>query len=287
MISSILWPASALLMTLALAGSAVAQPPGRGGPPGGPFGRGGPGGPLQRALDELPLSAASRETAREAVRAYQENGRTVTNLAFAEFLLKMKDVLGPEDYKKFREATDGLRRGPGAGRLTEADIVERLMSFDKNKDGKLTKDELPERIQDLIAKGDTNKDGALDREEVKKLAAEQARAPAPRADGPFGRGGPGGRGGAPPGPPVAAVERAVGDLKLSGVTKEKAQAAVKAYQDKIREVTELARADLLLTMTDLLNEEEFKKFKAVVDRQPGFGRRPPNLPLGPFRPGDR
>jgi Ca2+-binding EF-hand superfamily protein len=56
-------------------------------------------------------------------------------------------------------------------RLRVDEIVERIMGFDKNRDGKVTKDELPERMHGLIARGDTNKDGALDRDEIKKLAS--------------------------------------------------------------------------------------------------------------------
>src|SRR5262249_8203431 len=63
---------------------------------------------------------------------------------------------------------DRGRGGPGGfrgfGRGLSADqVVERIMSFDKNKDGKITKDELPERMQFLIERGDANKDGALDK----------------------------------------------------------------------------------------------------------------------------
>src|SRR5262245_51683698 len=57
------------------------------------------------------------------------------------------------------------------GRVSFDDIVERIMAFDKNKDGKVTKDELPERMHDLITRGDTNKDGALDKDEIRKLAS--------------------------------------------------------------------------------------------------------------------
>jgi hypothetical protein len=270
--TKVLWPTSALLTALVLAASAAAQPPGRGFPPGGPPGRGGPGGPLERLVDDMKLSADRHETAVEAIRAYQDNGRRVTGLALAELMLKMKETLSPEEYTKLREATDRQRRGPGGPALTADDVVERIMSFDKNKDGKITKNELPERMQDLIEKGDTNKDGALDRDEIKKLAADLARS------GSFtggGRGGRGGRGGPGPGLPPAAVERAVNDLKLSDKKKETAAAAVKAYQENVRKLTELARADLMLTMTDVLSEGQLKTFRATVERQPGFGPPPP------------
>jgi Ca2+-binding EF-hand superfamily protein len=78
-----------------------------------------------------------------------------------------------------------------------------LMAFDKNKDGKLTKAEVPERLQGVFARADDNTDGVLTADEIKKAAAAQ---PQPTAAGRGegrgregeGRGGePGGRGGPP------------------------------------------------------------------------------------------
>jgi hypothetical protein len=175
----------------------------------------------------------------------------------------------------------GGRGGFGSG-LTTDQIVERLMAFDKNKDGKVTKDELPERMQGLIAKGDTNKDGALDREEIRKLAGTLGRdtfaggfgGRGPGAGfggrGGFGRGfggfgGFGGRGG------QGGAQAALADLKLSGTKKEKAEVAVKAYQENVRRLTELARSDLLVKMKDVLSEQEFKTFKEALDRRPSAG----------------
>ena len=51
------------------------------------------------------------------------------------------------------------------------------MSFDKNKDGKLSKAEVPERQQGLFERGDTDKNGVLDAAELKKVTADQAAAP--------------------------------------------------------------------------------------------------------------
>ena len=179
------------------------------------------------------------------------------------------------------------------GRLGVDDIVERIMAFDKNKDGKVTNDELPERMHHLIALGDTNKDGALDRDEIKKLAT--ALATAPGGFGPVGPG-PGGPGGfaisvagpAPggPGPRPDRVEEVVDDLKLSGQKKDQAVAAAKAHQENVRKLMDQARADLLREMKGILSEEEFNDFKAALDRPrgvsgfsagPGEGPRPGEL----------
>jgi hypothetical protein len=154
------------------------------------------------------------------------------------------------------------------------DMVERIVALDKNKDGKLTRDELPERMHDLIARGDTNKDGALDKDEIKKLATDLPREGAFRGFGPGGRGGPGGGfgpfGGFRPG---GGIEGALDGLNLSEKQKDQAEAAVKAHGENVRKLMDLARADLLLKMKEVLSEEAFKNFKAALDRQPGFGVR--------------
>lgn len=110
---------------------------------------------------------------------------------------------GPE-----REAT-----GPSARELQDT-----LMAFDKNKDGKLSKDELPERMQGMFDRGDVNHDGFLTTDEIAKLAAAQsAPAGAPRGEGRGdgngegrgegrGFGGPGGRGPGRGDPVVAALD---------------------------------------------------------------------------------
>jgi hypothetical protein len=193
------------------------------------------------------------------------------------------------------------------------DVVERLMAFDKNKDGKVTRDELPERMHGLIARGDTNNDGALDRDEIRKLAS------APAGPGPAGFGvggfragpGPGGRAGgfrasgfrAGPGPDVAVgqfrpigqfragpgfdgIEGVVDDLKLSGPKKGRAVAAVKAHQENVRKLIDQARAELLQKMKEILSEEELNDFKAALDRPRGGTTFIKVGPVGAPRPGD-
>ena len=74
------------------------------------------------------------------------------------------------------------------------DMVKTLMAFDKNGDGQLTRDELPERLQGLFDRADTDHNGILTADEIRK-AAQSAAAPAARGGG-EGRGGgrEGGRG---------------------------------------------------------------------------------------------
>jgi hypothetical protein len=168
------------------------------------------------------------------------------------------------------------RLGPPPG-LNVDEIIEHIMSFDKNKKGKVTREDLPERMHHLIALGDTNKDGALDRDEIRKLATTMA----PTAGG-FGirtggfdgglRVGFGGRadgGLVGPGPGFGDIQGVVEDLKLSGKKKDHATAAVKAHQENVRRLQEQARGDLLRKMKEILSEEEFKDFQAALDRPRG------------------
>jgi hypothetical protein len=88
--------------------------------------------------------------------------------------------------------------------FSNSSIVTRMMAFDKNKDGKLTKDEVTDiRLHRLFDQADANKDGVVTKEELMALAAQReaeigqggGRGPG----GPGGFGGPGGRGPGGPG----------------------------------------------------------------------------------------
>jgi hypothetical protein len=185
------------------------------------------------------------------------------------------------------------KRGPAdRAPLSVDDVVARLMAFDKNKDGKLTKDELPERMHHLIALGDTNKDGALDKDEIKKLVTTRAAAPGRFGTGGFGiaggfRVGPGPgpgpvtAGAAPrqfgvrgdlrfgPGPGPGTIEGVVDDLKLPAKKKDQALAAVKAHEENVRKLMDQARMELLQKMKTILSAEELEDFKAALDRPRG------------------
>jgi hypothetical protein len=177
------------------------------------------------------------------------------------------------------------------------DIVERILSFDKDKKGKVTRADLPERMQFLIDLGDTNKDGALDKEEIRKLAVKLASGPGGlggvrgdvRIGGSFGGGprpggpGPVGFGVSIRGGDSNALE-VVDDLKLSAKKKEQALATVKAHEEHVRKMMEQSRTDLLEKMKGILSEEEFQDFKAALDR-PRASIAIEALPDGP-RPGE-
>src|SRR5947207_1356265 len=73
-------------------------------------------------------------------------------------------------------AAPAFAQRPGGGERPAAapagaeGFVSRLMKFDKNKDGKLTKDELTdERLQGLFDRADANHDGVVTADELKAL----------------------------------------------------------------------------------------------------------------------
>jgi Ca2+-binding EF-hand superfamily protein len=159
-------------------GLAHAQDGGRG------PGRGGFPNPLVNALDgdhDGIISAAEIQNAPAALRTLDKNGDGQLTM----------DELRPAFPGRGRGEGREERRDAGPAAGGPDDMVQTLMAFDKNKDGKISKDELPERMQGLLDRGDTNHDGFLTPDEIRKLAASQ---PTP-SDDPEERGGRGeGRG---------------------------------------------------------------------------------------------
>jgi EF hand len=172
-------------------------------------------------------------------------------------------------------------------------FVARMMTFDKNKDGKLTREELTDpRLHRLFDRADANKDGVVTKEELVALFTQEAPRPrggddfgppggfsppggrgfggqgpgSPGGPGRFGGQGPGGRGGAPqPGQilPGFLQDR----LKLSDEQKQQ-------VADLQKEVD--ARLDKILTA------EQKQMLKNLRQRGPG-GFGPPGSGRGSGR----
>src|SRR5205085_1714396 len=126
-------------------------------------------------------------------------------------------------------------------------IVERMMAFDKNKDGKLTRDEITdERLLRLFDRADANKDGVVTREELVALATkmladqgaggQRGGPPGEGPGGPGGRGpgGPGGRGpggfGGPPQPGQILPMFVQDQLNLTAEQKKQVEAIQKEVE---------------------------------------------------------
>lgn len=181
---------------------------------------------------------------------------------------------------------DGPRPGGDSG---VASTVTRMMRFDKNKDGKLTKAELSDqRLRRLFDRADANKDGTVTQAELTTLASEwqerEGQGPPGFGGGPgFGPpgGGPGGMMGPPPRPGDILPPPLRRGLKLTAAQNKQIDDLQKEVDGKLEKI---------------LNDDQKKQLKAMRQRGPGMfggpggppggagigrGRRPGGPPDGP------
>lgn len=139
----------------------------------GGHGHGGQSSPLFAALDQNKdglLSEAELRSAAAVMKALDKDGD------------------GKLSQAECQPAGGGGHGGSKADPQAEAAAtVEKLMTFDKNDDQILTKDELPERMQDVIKRADSNGDGMVTNAELKAMALKEL-APANPGVGAPGRG---------------------------------------------------------------------------------------------------
>jgi hypothetical protein len=149
-------------------------------------------------------------------------------------------------------------RAQVAPTLTADAVAARLMSFDRDSDGRITADELPERMEHLLARGDSTNDGVLDAAEVRRLAMS----PVPQSSV---------RTALVPGRYAFAdtfffdtsqhIEGALDDLRLGGDTKERALEVARVF---LAGATERARNDLMAAMGQLLTGEQLDDFRGAL-----------------------
>jgi hypothetical protein len=195
----------------------------------------------------------------------------------------------PEDESRGSPARSA-RSQPSNTAAVDA-IVARMMVFDKNHDGKLTRDEITDpRLQRLFDRADANHDGVVTKEELttlaQKMVAESGsgrssrRGPGGPDGGGFGAGpdGPGGgffgrpgggmgRGPRPPQPGQVLSPRTQEMLLLTAAQKAKIEALQKEVDAKLAEI---------------LTDEQKNRLKEMRNRgsdgppPPPGGEGPPN-----------
>ena len=137
-------------------------------------------------------------------------------------------------------------RAPRRPALNPSAVVDRIFSFDANGDDRIARDELPERMEGLVSRGDKNQDGFLTSDEVVLLVDMRPAAPRPpvivRSPGSFAD--------------------VIADLKLPPPTHNRALAIVKGP----RNVHDPASVDLDAEMRELLDDEDYENFVAAVAR---------------------
>jgi Ca2+-binding EF-hand superfamily protein len=176
---------TAVVVAVSVANIAIAQPSegrsGQGedqplrGPEAGPRGPGEPEfrpppNPLLEAFDangDGEISADEIKSAAAALAKLDKNGDG--------------KLTGEEIRPQVEEGREGgPRPGPGreAGRIARRDsnpfssevFIALIMELDKNKDGVVSKDEIPERLQRILYRADFNLDGAVDKQELEHAA---------------------------------------------------------------------------------------------------------------------
>jgi hypothetical protein len=142
------------------------------------------------------------------------------------------------------------------------DVVARLISFDRNHDGKVESIELPERMRGLMVVGDADGDGALNRAEIGRMAngPHVGRESFGLRTGPYRFGDEDGQSS-----PRSHITGALEDLRLASATKDRALLAVDAFFDA-RDAA--LRARLVREMESALTVEKLRDFTAEID-QPG------------------
>jgi Ca2+-binding EF-hand superfamily protein len=178
-----------------------AQPPGEGGGGRGGFGRMPPSA-IQTALDANADGQISADELKDAEAKLKKLDANSDGVISMEELRPagMRGGGGPGGPGGF-----GGQGGPGGGGNSEG-LVATIMGLDANKDGKVTKEEAPERLQGLFERADADKDGALTKAEIEKTLSAG-----------IGSGPPGGRGGAfAGGRPGEMRGGGLGDLGMPG-----------------------------------------------------------------------
>ena len=143
-------------------------------------------------------------------------------------------------------------------------VVDRVMSFDRDHDGRVTRDELPDRMHNLLSDATG---GALDSAAVRARAMTAATARAAAATA-TGRGFQG-SGGYTFGDQISLstrshVEGALDDLRLPALTREQALAIVTPFMAKLE--ADAAEA-LVSELHFVLTVEQLTNFRAMLERQ--------------------
>ena len=151
---------------------------------------------------------------------------------------------------------------PERVQLKPEDVVQRIMTFDANRDGKVQRSELAERMDGLIAVADFNKDAAIDRPEI--LAA--SRRPPEQTPTPFTNSSVYGFGDEGTTisvvTPLMHIEGAIADLRLPPQTRARALAATSAYLEQLEA---RATSELIDALNVVLSPEQRSSVTRVLE----------------------
>jgi len=140
-------------------------------------------------------------------------------------------------------------------RVSPEEVVARLMSFDRNGDGKVAINELSERMQGLVARADRSADGALDATEIRSFSeSPQSFQTAFRnlQGGGYGFGDTGGLS------TRTHIENTIEDLRLAPQVNQEAKRIGAAFADELEGT---ALANLKRVVAPMLAEPQLAEFE--------------------------
>ena len=178
---------------------------------GGEMRRGGPGGSgggrpdMGRMMQMMPVIAAldadkdgtiSSDEINNAVAALKKLDKNGNGSIDAEEMRPSFGGRGGPGGDEMRRPGEGGERGAGRGEGggRGGDMTARIMQADANGDGKISKDEAPERMAQMFDRLDQNSDGFVEKSEIEKMMSGRGG----REGGAGGRGGDQNRGGQKP-----------------------------------------------------------------------------------------
>jgi len=129
-------------------------------------------------------------------------------------------------------------------------IVQRILSFDADGDGRVAAAELPERMQELVGRIDKSEDGWISEQEIRNSIETRFTVRT---------------GNAVLRPEDSGFNGVVNDLKLPASKREQALAIVKS-RTTVRNLNEGAAGDVYARLRELLDDEEYENFVAAARR---------------------
>ena len=158
--------------------------------------------------------------------------------------------------------------------MSPDDVVARLMQFDRNNDFKIAIDELPERMQTLVVRGDKSDDLMLDAREIRRMTTVGPDMPVLFNSPQFGSYGFGDIFGLSS---RTHIENSIDDLRLAphaaAEAKRIALAQVDEYERTAKagtehRLTDERRAALVDRLSGVLTDEERDNLNAALARRP-------------------
>jgi hypothetical protein len=134
------------------------------------------------------------------------------------------------------------------------DVVARVMAFDADDDGHVRRQELPERMHDIVARGDRNGIGSLNRDDVRAIASSQTAIDVPRIALNLR-----------PAPEIS-VDALLGDLGLDAARRDAALAATARTRDEAAQAAVASVERFREEVRGLLDAKQLVALSAILER---------------------